>query len=373
MSHSIAKTLMKTGLLGLAASIAHAESLLPPESSARCNGAGQVAMQYGQHTVGCAIARAGQIDDIYFHGQVGEEILVIVETSSRNFHPQVQLVSPSGEMVAHKYCEPTARGCMATVHMASSVGGDGKPLAENGKYRLSVAALGRYEEGSFCAQLEKLAPLDNELRISVPFDRTVRGEIDPPTDVDLMVIHGAVGNEILVDVRSVTANFDASLSIWDPNGVLVVSESCDAADSGCLVRTKMRLDQTGAYLVAVSDAGHDESGSYGVSFVCIAGNCPSDLDQDRVPDHTDNCLRVANPAQRDADADGIGNFCDPDLNADCQVNYIDLGLMRAAFYSGDSVADLNGDRSVNFEDLALMRKGYFDVPGPAALPNICRN
>lgn len=42
--------------------------------------------------------------------------------------------------------------------------------------------------------------------------------------------------------------------------------------------------------------------------------------------------------------DGMGNACDPDLNNDCVVSVVDLGIMRSL---------------------------YFEVPGPAAEPSAC--
>ena len=41
-----------------------------------------------------------------------------------------------------------------------------------------------------------------------------------------------------------------------------------------------------------------------------------DTDRDRIGDNTDNCPAVANRSQKDRDADGLGNPCDPDDDND---------------------------------------------------------
>ena len=88
-------------------------------------------------------------------------------------------------------------------------------------------------------------------------------------------------------------------------------------------------------------------------------------DGDGILDGSDNCIYVYNPDQRDTDSDGLGNACDPDLNNDGIVNFIDLGMMRAVFFSDNPHADLNGDGHVNFADLAIMKSMFFWPPGPS--------
>ena len=48
-----------------------------------------------------------------------------------------------------------------------------------------------------------------------------------------------------------------------------------------------------------------------------------DTDGDGVPDDTDNCPAVANPAQTDTDGDGLGNACDPDDDGDGIFDEVD--------------------------------------------------
>ena len=105
-----------------------------------------------------------------------------------------------------------------------------------------------------------------------------------------------------------------------------------------------------------------------------------DTDEDGVSDATDNCTLIANADQLDTDGDSIGNVCDADIEPainNCQINFGDLGALKAAFFSlpGDgnwnADADFNGDDQVNFFDLGTMRESFFNVPGPSGLPNAC--
>ncbi|MEO0423799.1 MAG: FG-GAP-like repeat-containing protein [Pseudomonadota bacterium] len=101
--------------------------------------------------------------------------------------------------------------------------------------------------------------------------------------------------------------------------------------------------------------------------IVLAGDC----DADGVNAFEDNCLYARNPDQRDTDGDGIGNFCDADLNNDCLVNLQDLALLRGALQTGDEDADLNGDGVVNARDLRIARDDLFAAPGPSGTRNAC--
>lgn len=105
-------------------------------------------------------------------------------------------------------------------------------------------------------------------------------------------------------------------------------------------------------------------------FVLLTESC-LDTDEDNVADDEDNCVSVANASQIDADGDGIGNRCDADLDNNCAINFLDLGLLKSVFFSANSVADLNVDGAVNFLDLGIMKAAFFGSPGPSGIANIC--
>lgn len=91
-----------------------------------------------------------------------------------------------------------------------------------------------------------------------------------------------------------------------------------------------------------------------------------DTDGDGIGDNVDNCTHIANANQRDTNADGFGNICDADLNGDCIVNPVDLGLFRSVFFTNDPNSDFNGDGIVNPVDLGIFRSLFFQPPGPSA-------
>ncbi|NNF15907.1 MAG: family 16 glycosylhydrolase [Gammaproteobacteria bacterium] len=92
-----------------------------------------------------------------------------------------------------------------------------------------------------------------------------------------------------------------------------------------------------------------------------------DGDGDGISDSLDNCSDVPNADQIDADDDGFGNLCDPDLNNDNVVNFLDMGIFSGLFLSADPVADFNSDGAVNFLDIGLIQTMFLGTPGPGAV------
>ena len=103
-----------------------------------------------------------------------------------------------------------------------------------------------------------------------------------------------------------------------------------------------------------------------------SGKIAKDTDGDRVPDITDNCTDIANPEQRDTDADGFGNFCDTDLNNDQVTNGLDAGIFASVFTCSSAAnpgidncdhADFNGDGAVNGLDAGIFTSFFLKPPG----------
>ncbi|MEM9175967.1 MAG: GC-type dockerin domain-anchored protein [Myxococcota bacterium] len=93
----------------------------------------------------------------------------------------------------------------------------------------------------------------------------------------------------------------------------------------------------------------------------------ADRDADGVDDSVDNCLYVANPDQRDTNADGFGNLCDGDLDGDGFVTTTDFIEFAGVFQREDADADFDGDGFVSTSDF-LRFLDLFELPvGPGAL------
>ncbi len=110
-----------------------------------------------------------------------------------------------------------------------------------------------------------------------------------------------------------------------------------------------------------------------VQFIRISGSFApaNDADGDGIDDSFDNCILNANSDQRDSNGDGFGNSCDADLNDDCVINAIDLGLFRTLFFGSDPDGDFNGDGIVSTVDLGILRVTFFNAPGPSGILNDC--
>ncbi len=130
-----------------------------------------------------------------------------------------------------------------------------------------------------------------------------------------------------------------------------------------------RAGATTTFAVITSSAGDNLLCSVGFE-LSLPLDCTAiteaDADGDSVPDSVDNCTLAENPGQEDTDFDGYGNACDPDLNDDGTVNFLDLSLFANVFLSNDENADFNSDGVVNFIDLIVISELFFQPPGPSA-------
>lgn len=149
-------------------------------------------------------------------------------------------------------------------------------------------------------------------------------------------------------------NFPAMAGVWAPTSPLSAFDG---------------EDFSGDWELQVVDAAPGGTGTLQEWCVTLVAGPPAgtDSDSDGIFDSVDNCTLEANPNQVDADSDGFGNVCDPDLNNDGVVNFLDLAQFQPLFLTTDPVADFNVDGNVNFLDLVILTNRFLGEPGPSGL------
>jgi hypothetical protein len=152
----------------------------------------------------------------------------------------------------------------------------------------------------------------------------------------------------------IPGTYGSEIQVW--------SRTYAILDSIPVVGEPLRIFSMGAYLMIITSVD-------GVPrFYFMQADAPRlDTDSDLMLDPLDNCILVPNTDQRDSNADGFGNICDPDLDNDLVINAADLALLKAAFFTSDADADLDGDGVVNSADLAILKTMFFKPPGPSGL------
>lgn len=214
-------------------------------------------------------------------------------------------------------------------------------------------------------------------------------------DVTLVVTHASIGNIVatLTNVATGTqvefvnrvggdflpqgcpfANMDAT---FDDEADMSQGLACDttavSVTGSWLPREMLSAfdgeNFAGDWQINVVDDQASVAGTLAQWCVTIVAGPPTgtDTDGDGIFDDTDNCTNVENPSQVDADNDGFGNQCDPDLNNDLIVNFLDLAAFQGLFLSTDPVADFNLDGNVNFLDLVILTNLFLQPPGPSGV------
>ena len=100
----------------------------------------------------------------------------------------------------------------------------------------------------------------------------------------------------------------------------------------------------------MADSEPIEQNAYLARVNRAAADCDGDVDDDGVPDDTDNCALVANVTLVDVDGDGIGDACDSDLDVDDFDNVSDNCPLTANVTQTDSDGDGVGDACDNDVD-----------------------
>jgi hypothetical protein len=228
-------------------------------------------LAYADHTVGCSIDPAVDLDTFVFEGQANDAIRINVLSRTATFDPRLELRDPAGNVVADTFCNGGFVGnssrCSFTLETE---------LMVSGTYAIALSDVSNNETGNYILQLERIPPVDDPP--NVPYNTTASGGIDPATDVDFLSFEGAAGTDVRLTVLSRTATFDPRLEIRDPTGTLVEEMFCNGGfignSSRCSFVVDLSLVVSGTYLLTLSDVSTNELGDYELNVQCLFGDCP---------------------------------------------------------------------------------------------------
>ncbi len=252
-----------------------------PEPSVGCIESAIIHVNYGEHTLNCSIDTPSDRDSFEFNGTAGDNIRVIVDVTSSNFEPRLEIRDPDGTIILDKACN----GSACTVR-------EDLTLLLSGTYLMAVSDGSISRVGNYILQLEKFPPAFNPPGIS--YDNTLDDTIQHASDVDFFEFDGVAGTDIRVIVDVTSSNFEPRLEIRDPDGTIILDKACNG--SACTVREDLTLLLSGTYLMVVSDGSISRVGNYQVNLQCVFGSCPSFVSSVPVCD-----IQMSQPSYIDGD------------------------------------------------------------------------
>ena len=124
-----------------------------PEPSVECDENGEPVpdpffpMNYGDHTTGCRINPAVDVDQFEFSGSDGDKIRIIVHGKTAFFDPRLEVRDPMGDVIDDTACAGTSLGCSFSVDIS---------LIKSGTYSLTRSEAGRKGNEGCSRQLARI-------------------------------------------------------------------------------------------------------------------------------------------------------------------------------------------------------------------------
>lgn len=246
-----------------------------PESPVECfESAPQTELQYGDHTISCQIGSVADCDYFTFEGSIGECPRFTIESKASYMDPRFEIRDPDGIKLSENSCGGL---CSFQVEPLDFTEVEWTCLEKSGTYTVIICDSGYDETGPYTLQLERIPP--TSLPPLLANQSPVADSFDPKTDTDFFEYEGIAGTEVRFVVNGKADYADPRLEIWAPDGIKLTDTACgglcsfqvEPADFTEVSWTS--LEQSGTYLLAISDAGNDEVGSFELNAQCLVGPC----------------------------------------------------------------------------------------------------
>ncbi|MBI2906482.1 MAG: PPC domain-containing protein [Chloroflexi bacterium] len=193
-----------------------------------------------------------------FTGAVGQLVIITMEATSGSLDPYLELLDPTGVKEASDL--DTGPGINARI---------AKRLAKNGVYTIVARDVQGKTSGGYVLRLTDPAHMP-----TLPFGPSVNGTINSLGFSDFYTFPGTAGQNVIITMDAAPGStLDPYLELLTPDGSLEASGTPGSTSpSETLAKV---LNNTGAYILIVSDWWATTKGAYTIGLISPTGATPT--------------------------------------------------------------------------------------------------
>lgn len=223
------------------------------EMAAVCvEGQEPLALEYGFHAIECAIDDASDLDRFSFLGAAGDSVRVAVTELTSSLSIKVEIRDPQGSIVLSEWSFGNL-----DVELI---------LGTSGQYTIQVSDYFVDNTGPYILHLEHLSA--TAANTTAVWDIPAQQALDHRPDIDILRFDGTVGDQVRLTLTELSSSMSGRIELRNPSG----DELVDQWSFGNL-SVDATLDETGPYLIILSDIFLDGNSDYLFELQCLFGAC----------------------------------------------------------------------------------------------------